>query len=86
MPPLEAATPSLCDGPHSAYGVFLSESIHFLPITLSLTEFFLRQGHGEPELHQLLKPGTVGFGSVGGPATWIGVPTWVWPGSSPRLR
>lgn len=29
--------PTLC-----LWSVFLSESIHFLPITFSLTEFFLR--------------------------------------------
>ena len=31
--------------------------------------------HQEPELHYVLEPGTVGFGSVQVPATWLQAPS-----------
>ena len=57
------ATP-LCDGPHP-WSVLLSESeqIPPLPMAVSLTEFFSMR-HQEPELHYILKPGTMGFGQA----------------------
>ena len=39
------------------WNMYLSDQIHFLPFTLSLTEFFLKQDIKELEFHQVLRPG-----------------------------
>ena len=36
---------------HCLWDVYLSDQMHFLPVTLSLTEFFLQQDIKEPEFH-----------------------------------
>ena len=47
---------------HTLQNVLFSESEQiYLLLTLCLIEFFAMR-HQEPELHQVLKPGTVGFG------------------------
>ena len=55
---------------HTLWSVFLSEQIHFLPITLSLIEFFL--WWDIKNLNFII----VGSGWVRVPATWIQVPIW----------
>ena len=50
---------------HTLWTVLLSKSeqIYLLPIAVSITEFFTMR-HEEPELHQVLKPGTMCFGKA----------------------
>ena len=68
---------------HSVCGVFLSELIHFLTLTLSLTEFFLQWDIKNLRFirswNQVceLTWKTVGLGWVQTSATWLRVPNWV---------
>ena len=75
------ATFTLCDGPHSVECASLCIWINPLLTYHFVSHWILSViRHQEPELHQVLKPGTVDFGWVRVPAMWVLVPSRVLAG------